>query len=133
MNAQLRTDLALASRCVAAILPPRCRVTRRRGADWTVGGQSHSYTILSLLPPARHLGYGFLPVSRWTCQDRYPRLARRPRILRDEVCNRSADANPPLELPERTEQILASRDWLAPDGVGELSCVLVALRIVKVF
>jgi hypothetical protein len=49
------------------------------------------------------------------------------------VCNRSADANPPLELPERPEQIPASRDWLAPDEVGELSRVLVALRIVKVF
>ena len=36
------------------------------------------------------------------------------RILRDEVCNRSEDGNPPLELSERTEQILASRDWLPP-------------------
>jgi hypothetical protein len=131
MNAQLGTDLALASRCVAAILPPRCRVTRRRGADWTVGGQSHSYTVLSLPPPARLLGYGFLPVSRVDLA----RMTRQEaaRILRDEVCNRSADANPPLELLERTEQILASRDWLAPDEVGELSRVLVAPRIVKVF
>jgi hypothetical protein len=36
------------------------------------------------------------------------------RILRDEVCNRSEDGNPPLELSERTGQILASRDWLPP-------------------
>jgi hypothetical protein len=36
------------------------------------------------------------------------------RILRNEVCNRSDDGNPPLELSERTEQILASRDWLSP-------------------
>jgi hypothetical protein len=36
------------------------------------------------------------------------------RILRDGVCNRSDDSNPPLELSERTEQILASRDWLSP-------------------
>jgi hypothetical protein len=36
------------------------------------------------------------------------------RILRDEACNRSADANPSLELPERTEQILASRDCWHP-------------------
>jgi hypothetical protein len=36
------------------------------------------------------------------------------RILRDGVCNRSDDGNPPLELSERTEQILASRDWLSP-------------------
>jgi hypothetical protein len=43
------------------------------------------------------------------------------RILRDEVCNRSDDGNPPLELSERTEQILASRDWLLADEVGELS------------
>ena len=55
------------------------------------------------------------------------------RILRDEVCNRSDDGKPPPEVSERTEQILASRDWLAPDGVGELSRVLVAPRIVKVF
>jgi hypothetical protein len=54
-------------------------------------------------------------------------------ILRNEVCNHSDDGNPPLELPERTEQILASRDWLPSDEVGELSPVLVALRIVKVF
>jgi hypothetical protein len=36
------------------------------------------------------------------------------RILRDEVCNRSDDGKPPLKLSERTEQILASRDWLSP-------------------
>jgi hypothetical protein len=36
------------------------------------------------------------------------------RILCDEVCNRSDERNPPLELSERTEQILASRDWLLP-------------------
>jgi LysM repeat protein len=34
------------------------------------------------------------------------------RILRDEVCNRSDDGNPPLELSERTEQILTAHDWL---------------------
>jgi hypothetical protein len=36
------------------------------------------------------------------------------RILRDEVCNRSDDSNPPLELSERTEQILNAHDWLPP-------------------
>ena len=36
------------------------------------------------------------------------------RILRDEVCNRSDDGHPPLELSERTEQILASHNWLPP-------------------
>ena len=36
------------------------------------------------------------------------------RIIRDEVCNRSDDGNPPLELSERTEQILAAHDWLPP-------------------
>jgi hypothetical protein len=36
------------------------------------------------------------------------------RILHDEVCNRSDDGNPPLELSERTEQILASHNWLPP-------------------
>ena len=66
------------------------------------------------------------------CQDRHRETRQEAaRILRDEVCNRSADTNPPLELLERTEQILASRDWLAPEEVGKLSRV--ALRIVKVF
>ena len=36
------------------------------------------------------------------------------RIVRDEVCNRSDDGHPPLELSERTEQILAAHDWLPP-------------------
>jgi LysM repeat protein len=36
------------------------------------------------------------------------------RILRDEVCNRSEDGQPPLELSERTEQILTAHDWLPP-------------------
>jgi LysM repeat protein len=36
------------------------------------------------------------------------------RILRDDICNRSDDDNPPLELSERTEQILAAHDWLPP-------------------
>jgi hypothetical protein len=35
-------------------------------------------------------------------------------ILRDQVCNRSDDGGPPLELPERTERILQTRDWLQP-------------------
>jgi hypothetical protein len=36
------------------------------------------------------------------------------RIVRDEVCNRSDDGHPPLELSERTEQILACHNWLPP-------------------
>jgi hypothetical protein len=36
------------------------------------------------------------------------------RILREEVCNRSEDGNLPLEVSERTEQILAACDWLSP-------------------
>jgi len=36
------------------------------------------------------------------------------RIVRDEVCNRSDDGWPPMELSERTKQILAHhRDWLS--------------------
>jgi hypothetical protein len=35
-------------------------------------------------------------------------------MLRDEVCNRSDDGGPPLELPERTERILSTREWLRP-------------------
>jgi hypothetical protein len=30
------------------------------------------------------------------------------------VCDRSEDGNLPLELSERTEQIVAARDWLSP-------------------
>jgi hypothetical protein len=37
-------------------------VTSRRGADWTGGGQSRSCTVVLLLLPVRHLGYGVLPV-----------------------------------------------------------------------
>jgi LysM repeat protein len=36
------------------------------------------------------------------------------RILHNEVCNRSDDGNPPVELSERTEQILTAHDWLSP-------------------
>jgi pimeloyl-ACP methyl ester carboxylesterase len=43
-----------------------------------------------------------------------PQPRETARILRYEVCNRSDDGKPPLELSERTEQILASRDWLSP-------------------
>ena len=91
-------------------------MTSRRGADWTGGRQSHSCTVLWLLPPVRHLGYGLLPVPgvdlATIAAGRHCQEAAR--ILRDEVCNRSEDGNPPLELSERTEQILASRDWLPP-------------------
>jgi hypothetical protein len=38
---------------------------------------------------------------------RSPQPRQAARILRD-------DGKPPLELSERTEQILASRDWLSP-------------------
>jgi hypothetical protein len=135
MNAQLGTDLALASRCVAAILPPRCRVTRRRGADWTVGGQSHSYTVLSLLPSARHVGYGFLPVSHVDLSGSPPRDSPggRSNPSRRGVQPIRRRQPPRAGTAGAEEQILASRDWLAPDEVGELSRLLVALRIVKVF
>ena len=75
-----------------------------------------SCTVLSLLPPARHLGYGFLPVPPVEVAAIAAAGHRQEaaRILRDEVCNRSEDGNPPLELSERTEQILAARDWLSP-------------------
>jgi hypothetical protein len=91
-------------------------VTSRRGADGTGGGQSHSCTVLSLPQPARHLGYGFLPVPRVELATIAAARHRQEaaRILPDEVCNRSDDGNPTLELSERTEQILASRDWLPP-------------------
>jgi hypothetical protein len=36
------------------------------------------------------------------------------RILREDVCNRSDDGQPPMELSERTESIIASHDWLTP-------------------
>jgi nucleoid-associated protein YgaU len=36
------------------------------------------------------------------------------RILREDVCDRSDDGQAPLELSERTENIIASKDWLTP-------------------
>jgi len=49
------------------------------------------------------------------------------------VCNGSTDGDPPLELPERTEQDPGFSRLAAADEVGELSRALVALRIVRVF
>jgi hypothetical protein len=71
-------------------------VTYRRGAYWTGGSQSHSCTGLSLLPPARQLGYGFLPVPRVDLATIATARHRQEaaRILRDEECNRSDDGNP---------------------------------------
>src|ERR1019366_4535279 len=34
------------------------------------------------------------------------------RILREDVCDRSDDGEAPMELPERTESIIRSHDWL---------------------
>jgi hypothetical protein len=39
-------------------------------------------------------------------------------IIRDNVCNRSDDGNPPLDLSERTEQILAQSSPPANRRVG---------------
>jgi nucleoid-associated protein YgaU len=36
------------------------------------------------------------------------------RVLREDVCDRSDDGQPPMELSERTESIIASHDWLTP-------------------
>lgn len=84
--------------------------------EGSAGVEPHPDTVLSLLPPARCLGYGFLPVPRVDLAAIAAARHRQEasRILRDEVCNRSDDGNPPLELSERTEQILVSRDWLPP-------------------
>ncbi len=35
--------------------------------------------------------------------------AEAQRIIRDDICNRTDDENPPPELPARTEQILRTR------------------------
>jgi hypothetical protein len=50
---------------------------------------------------ARHLGYGFLPVPRVDLATIAAAAGGHP-IFRDEVCNRSDDGKPPLELSERT-------------------------------
>ena len=88
-------------------------VTSRRGADWTGGGQSHGCTVLSLLPPARHLRYSFLPVPRVDLATIAAARHRQEaaRILRDEVFNRSDDGNPSLELWSGL-----SRSWLLATG-----------------
>jgi hypothetical protein len=36
------------------------------------------------------------------------------RIIRDEVCNRTDDDLPPIELPPRTADILRAHDWPRP-------------------
>jgi hypothetical protein len=36
------------------------------------------------------------------------------RILREDVCDRSDEGEAPMELSERTENIIASKDRLAP-------------------
>src|SRR4029453_6338623 len=41
--------------------------------------------------------------SATACREKPGRVDCASRILRDEVCNRSDDGNPPLELSERTE------------------------------
>jgi hypothetical protein len=46
------------------------------------------------------------------------RIAGSPRSVHDEACNRSDDGHPPLQRPERTEQILAAHDWLPPTKVA---------------
>jgi hypothetical protein len=92
-------------------------VTGRRGADWTGGGQSHSCTVLSLLPPARHLGYGFLPVPRVDLATIAAAAGHRQeaaRILRDEVCNRSETATRRWNCRSGLSRSWASRDWLSP-------------------
>ena len=35
------------------------------------------------------------------------------RILHEDVCDRSDDGQPPLELSERTQSIIDSHDWLS--------------------
>ena len=58
--------------------------------------------VLSLLPLARHLGFGFLSVPRVEVAAIAAAAAghreEAARILRDEVFNRSDDGSPPLEL-----------------------------------
>ena len=71
--------------------------------------------VLSLLPLARHLGYGFLPVPRVylatiAVAAGYPPGGCPDPSRRGVQPIRRRD--PPLELLERTEQLLASRDWL---------------------
>jgi hypothetical protein len=41
-----------------------------------------------------------------------PKAMHATRILREDVCDRSDDGEAPMELPERTETIIRSHDWL---------------------
>jgi hypothetical protein len=72
-------------------------------------------TVLSLLPLARHLGYGFLPVLRVDLAAFAAAAAghrqEAARILRDKAFNRSDDGNPPLELWSGLR-----RSWLLATG-----------------
>jgi LysM repeat protein len=80
-----------------------------------------------------HLQAGELPAARAAAEtallaapyDEMPRLdlvavmkaeghdEEADRYLREEVCNRSDDGEAPLDLPERTEEILRRREWLS--------------------
>ena len=35
------------------------------------------------------------------------------RILLEDVCNRSEDGDAPLDLPERTQEIIRNHQWMA--------------------
>ena len=35
------------------------------------------------------------------------------RILLEDVCNRSEDGDGPLDLPERTQEIIRNHQWMA--------------------
>jgi hypothetical protein len=77
-------------------------------------GAFNCRTVLSLLPLARHLGYGFLPVPRGgPCHDRRSR-GRPPGSFATRCATDPTTASRRSELSERTEQVLASRDWLSP-------------------
>ena len=71
-------------------------MTNRRGVHREGGGQPTA-ALLSLLPLARHLGYGFLPVpwvDRATIAAAAGPRQEAARILRDDVCNGSDRRQP---------------------------------------
>jgi hypothetical protein len=90
-------------------------VASRRGADRKGGGQPRCRTVPSLLPLARHLGDGFLPVPRGGTLPRSPQPREAARILPTRCATDPTTASRPWNCRSGlTEQILASRDWLSP-------------------
>jgi hypothetical protein len=72
-------------------------------------GQARAAAELAA-PSAPHEEIPRLDLAAVAAAEGHAREAQR--ILREDVCDRSDDGEAPMELPERTESIIRSHDWL---------------------